>query len=269
MEAFESFVSLVLEAEDFVIAGPIKFKIKTKTKKTIADEYQTHGYEVDLIAARADKLVLVSVKGFFGSDGVRPKEVLATAANHSGYKMLNNVKLRNELVRQAAEKFGYPESQVEMRLYGGKFRGGEKGLAQIREWASKQKVGSGPIAVYSGAEIAAVVVELAKSKTYRDHETLMTVKVLLEAGLIAELNPALEPTRTLDMSPSQHAPLQQVVATLPIGSKVISTKDGLQGVVLGHKQDSGKAAYVRLWVDGEDKYYLRAASTLEVKTSHS
>lgn len=74
---------------------------------------------------------------------------------------------------------------------------------------------------------------------------------------------------SMSFTPSRHAPLQKVIATLPIGSKVISTKDGLQGVVLGHKQDSGKATYVRLWVDGEDKYYQRAASTLEVKTSHT
>jgi hypothetical protein len=165
----------------------------------------------------------------------------------------------------AAEKFGYRESQVEMRLYGGKFKYGEKGLSEVREWASKQKVGSGPISVFSGAEIASVVVELAKSKTYRDNEVLMTVKVLLASELIKEIEPLvpLLPSKVPDKkSSTRHQPLAEVVKLLPVGMPVHSTKDGLKGVVLGHKQDEGKAAYVRLWVDGEDKTYLRAATTL-------
>jgi hypothetical protein len=265
MEAFESFVALALEAEDFVISGPIKFKIKKKTKNTKLEVHASHGYEVDLIAARADKLVLVSVKGFFGSDGVRPNEVLGTVANSSGYKMLNDVELRNQLVKLAAEKFGYRESQVEMRLYGGKFKYGDKGLTQVREWASKQKVGGGPITVFSGTEISSVVVELAKSKTYRDHEVLMTVKVLVASGLIkdGDTTEVKQPNQVSSKKSSTgHQPLAEVVKLLPVGMPVRSTKDGLKGVVLGHKQDPGKAAYVRLWVDGEDKNYLRAATTL-------
>lgn len=263
MEAFESFVALALEAEDFVIAGPIKFKIKKLTKNTKAEVHQTHGYEVDLVAARADKLLLVSVKGFFGSDGVRPKEVMGTTANQSGYKMLNDVHLRNQLVKLAAEKYGYRESQVEMRLYGGKFKGGEKGVAEVRTWAAKQKVGAGPITVISGNEIASVVVELAKSKTYRDHETLMAVKVLLEAGLIQLPGETPKINKAQSTATDKHLPLAEVIVKLPVGSTVVSTKDGLKGVVLGHKQDAGKGSYVRIWVDGDGKYYLRSAASLK------
>lgn len=273
MEAFESFVALALEAEDLVIMGPAKFKITRQTKKKSVEEFQTHGYEIDLVAARADKLVLVSVKSFFGSQGVRPEDVIGKSAKASSYMMLNDVKLRSELVKQAAEKFGYKESQVEMRLYGGKFKYGEKGLAEVRDWASKQKVGAGPIAVVTGDEVAAIVVQLAKSKTYRDHEVLMTVKVLLQAGMINESFSKQEPEVKTSKMPSAkndtHIPLTQVIKTLPVGSTVKSSKDGLVGVVLGHKQDAGKAAYVRLWVDGEEKSYLRSASSLnQIKRSN-
>jgi hypothetical protein len=271
MEAFESFVALALEAEDFIVTGPEKFKVKMKTKSA-KETYQTHGYEVDLVAARADRLVLASVKGFYGSDGVRPKEVTGEAGpdKSSGYKMLNIIELREAIVAQAAEKYGYKTSQVEMRLYGGKFKHGEAGLATVREWASRQFIGGSPLSVYSGRDIVSVVLKMAESKTYRDHPVLMTLKVVLEAGLTANDERSFEPLPIKVLVPKDSkgpAPLADVVRALPIGSTVTSNKDGLTGVVLGHKQDPGKGAYVRIWVDGADKMHLRSAATLEVSES--
>lgn len=262
MEAFESFVALALEAEDLVIMGPVKFMITRQTKKAKVVEYQTHGYEIDIVAARADKLVLASVKSFLGSGGVRVDEVTGKAANSSGYKMLNDVKLRNELVKQAAMKFGYKEDQVEMRLYGGKFQYGQKGLEDVRDWASKQSVGVGPIAVVSGQELASLVVQFAKSKTYRDHEVLMTVKVLLEAGLIKDAEqPKEKPTKTKPSATSAQS-LVEATRTFPIGTRVTSNNDGLEGIVVGHSLYKAKTAYVSIWVERENKNYLRAATTL-------
>lgn len=264
MEAFESFVALALEAEGYVVAGPVKFKIKRQTKKASYVEIQEHGYEVDLVAARADRLLLVSVKGFFGSDGVRALEVSgeAGAKSSGGYKMLNDLELRDAIIEKACDKYGFKPKQVELRLYGGKFKSGSKGEAQVREWANKQKAGSGPIGVYSAEGIASIVLERAKEKTYVDNQVLMAIKVLLATDKIK-----LEPEPTKPAKPSDKKPtdeLSAVIARLPIGSTVISSNDGLVGVVLGHKHDLGAKPYVRLWVADEDKSYLRSASSLSI-----
>ena len=266
MEAFESFVALALEAEDFVVTGPVKFKISKKTKKTAKDEYQTHGYEVDLVGSRGDKLVLVSVKSFLGSGGVKPKEVTGEQGKDKskGYMMLNDQLLRNEIVRMAAEKYGYKVSQIEMRLYGGLFHTGEKGLAHVKEWAQRQRVGAGPIGVYSGSEVAAIVLKMADSKTYRDHAVLMAVKVLKAAGMIK--SPEVpEPTPAdpkVKNSSKSAVPLEVAARSFPVGSTVKSKTDGTIGVVLGHWVGKDKQSYIRLWVEGADRHLLRAATTL-------
>jgi hypothetical protein len=45
----------------------VKFPVRRRTKKQAYEEYQEHGYEVDLVSARADELLLGSVKYYFGS----------------------------------------------------------------------------------------------------------------------------------------------------------------------------------------------------------
>jgi hypothetical protein len=77
VEAFESFVAVALEAEGFVVSGGVKFRVKLPTRKAAYTEEQTHGYEVDLVGARADRLVLASVKSAFGSRGVVAEHVMA------------------------------------------------------------------------------------------------------------------------------------------------------------------------------------------------
>jgi hypothetical protein len=182
MEAFESFVALSMSKEGLVVSGPLKFMIKKKTKKAVHDEYQTHGYEVDLIGARSDKLVLGTVKSFFGSDGVRSKEVSgeSNAVGTAGYKLLNDIDLRASVINEACLRYGYSEDQVELRLYAGKFAG-KNGENEVREWAATQIVGSGPIRVFGVKEVVADVKELAASKTYVDNPALVAVKVLAYA----------------------------------------------------------------------------------------
>src|ERR1700722_4913359 len=63
-----------------MVSSGIKFSVKGQTRKA-TKEIQKHGYEVDLVGARADKLVLASVKSFFGSQRVRAKDVTGDGAN--------------------------------------------------------------------------------------------------------------------------------------------------------------------------------------------
>jgi len=70
MEAFEQLVKVFLEAEGYIVTSDVKFPVRNKTKKVKYDEYQVHGYEVDVVAAKNNSLLLGSVKSFFGSGGV-------------------------------------------------------------------------------------------------------------------------------------------------------------------------------------------------------
>ncbi len=71
MEAFEAFVALALEDEGLVVSESVKFPVRLRTRRQDQDEIQTHGYEVDLVGACADRLVLASVKPCLGSRGGR------------------------------------------------------------------------------------------------------------------------------------------------------------------------------------------------------
>lgn len=127
MEAFEHLVKVALEADGYVVTGPLKFPVKRQTGKTAYAEFQTHGYEVDLVGARKNSLVLASVKSFLGSVGVERRGfrglAAAEAKQHFGrYVLFNEPEIRRQVVEQAAERFGYTPKQVELRLYVGKFK---------------------------------------------------------------------------------------------------------------------------------------------------
>lgn len=193
MEAFETFVALALEEEGFIVSPAVKFPVRRRTRKTSRIEFQEHGYEVDLVGARADRLVLATVKSFLGSRGV----VAETVTGESGderrrgmYRLLNDPDIRKGVVKAAAERYGYSRRQVEVRLYVGRFAGRGKGEheARIRAWARKQHVGAGPIRVIGLPEIVRRVREAAGRKQYRDNPALVAVKVLGEAGQLVAMD---------------------------------------------------------------------------------
>lgn len=183
MEAFESVVALVLEAEGFVVSGAVKFPVTRRTAKAVHQEVQTHGYEVDLIAARADLLVLATVKSFFGSRGVAAEDVAGDGRYSTHYKLLNDVVIREGVTTAAAKRYGYPEGRVRLRLYAGRFAGPVQGIheARIRELPGFD--------VFGPEEIASKLLAVAASKQYRDSPALAAVKLLEAAGLLASSLP--------------------------------------------------------------------------------
>ena len=186
MEAFEQFAAVHLESQRLVVTGPIKFPVARKVRKTGRDETQSHGYEVDLVGARSDKLVLASVKSFFGSQGVTSDAVSGSDGGR-GYMLLNDTYIRPRVVQAAADKYGYAVDQVELRLYVGKFGGGRlsaKEEANTREWCDRQIAGGGPIRVFSIHDIIESVIISASSKTYRDNPVLVTLKALAQTDVL-------------------------------------------------------------------------------------
>jgi len=185
MEAFEQFVALAMEDEGLVVSSALKFPVRRLTRKQNYEEWQTHGYEVDLVGANSEKLVLATVKSFFGSRGVVSEHVIGEKGNTSWYAMLNQTDIRDGVVRGACERFGYDEQQVEMRLYVGRFAGGGH-ETRIRDWAASQKIGGCPLQVIGADAVVERVRQVAQSKQYRDNPVLATMKVLAATGALAE-----------------------------------------------------------------------------------
>lgn len=190
MEAFESFVALAMEDEGLVVSSAVKFPVKRRTAKAMHKETQTHGFEVDLVAANANCLVLASVKSFFGSRGVVAEHVDGTGGQNSRlYAMLNDPEVRDQVVAGACARYGYTADQLEMRLYVGRFAGPTNGVNEkgVRDWAAKTIVGGGPIAVHGVNDVVTTVRRVASSKQYRDDPALVALKVLDAAGHLKAL----------------------------------------------------------------------------------
>jgi hypothetical protein len=186
VEAFEAFVALALEDEGLVVSEAVKFPVRLPTRRADHAEIQTRGYEVDLVGARADRLVLASVKSYLGSRGVVAAHVTGDTEDERlrrRYSLLNRPEVQGPVIRAAAERYGYRTAQVELRLYVGRFSTATD-EAQVRQWAQRQRVGAAPIAVHGLGDVVGVVRRMAASRTYRDNPVLVTIKVLEAAEML-------------------------------------------------------------------------------------
>lgn len=184
MEAFEQFVAVAMQAENpgLVVSGAVKFPVTRKTRKAAYEEVQTHGYEVDLVGANSKQLVLATVKSFFGSRGVQATSVMGTGRGAGGYRLLNDPVIRDGVIADASRRYGYPEIEICLRFYVGKFAPGDE--PRIREWCAGQQLASGPIQVFGVRDVVARVMETASKRIYVDDASVVAVKVLAAAGEI-------------------------------------------------------------------------------------
>jgi hypothetical protein len=184
MEGFEQFVAAAMQSEDpgLVVSSAVKFPVTRRTKKQAYEETQTHGYEADLVGANANQIVLATVKSFFGSRGVVATAVAGTGSSAGLYRLLNDAFIRDEVIKAAAERYGYKPDQVFLRLDVGKFSG--KGEATVRAWCAKQRLASGPIEVYNVKEVVQLVKRKAGQTSYIDNASIAALKVLEAAGEI-------------------------------------------------------------------------------------
>lgn len=181
MEAFEHLVKAYLEGLNYVVTSNVKFHVRRKTKKKAYDEYQTHGYEMDLVAARHNSLRLASVKSFLGSRGVNRQgfEELADPRKRTdfgGYRVFNDVALREEIQRVAHQRYGYPLRHISFGLYVGKFATSED------ERAIRCYLTSIGVEVVGLRNIVGNLIDLGNEKTYDDDPVIVTVKALKAAG---------------------------------------------------------------------------------------
>jgi len=185
MEAFEHVCKVALQSEGFVVTSNLKFYVRRRTKKKAYAEHQTHGYEVDLVGVRKDRLVLAEVKSFFGSRGVHRQSFRGLAdegkkTDFGGYKLLNDAELRASVVNEAASQFGFNVKEVEMRLYVGKFAKGHEEPIK----AHFANFSDPPVEVLSLDAIMEAVIRAAEIGTYTDDPVVVAVKALKAAGRI-------------------------------------------------------------------------------------
>ena len=248
MESFVAVVAAALEAENYVVSGPITIKWFSKGEPKVKGQ-QPNRLEIDLVAARGDRLVLATVKSFFGSGGVFPKDVIGQGSGASGYTMINDVKKRAELIELAAEKFGYKVKDVEVRLYAGKYAG-LNGENEIREWAAKQILGGGPLQVVNALQLSQVINALAQESHYQNNVAIAFAKTQIEAQLIraredkAAAKEAKTKTPKTRSKGTEYLSMRDAEALFPIGSHVKSTNDGFEGIVIGYTQQQSAHPYI-------------------------
>lgn len=194
MEGFEHLVKVALEIEKMIVSSNVKFHVARDTRKKGRPERQSHGYEIDLVGARQDLLVLASVKSFFGSLGVSRQGFKGLAIGDvpparqesffSRYKIFNDADLRTSIIAEAAERYGYRTQQVELRLYVGKFRNADD-KAAITAHLGKMRAGKGAIRVISLEDILRSVFQVLNSRTYVNDPVISTLKALAEAARVA------------------------------------------------------------------------------------
>ena len=190
MEAFEHIVKVFLEAEGYVVTSNVKFPVRRKTKKARYDEYQTHGYEVDIVAAKHNSLILGSVKSFFGSPGVNRQGFkgiadLSKRTDFKRYTLFNEPEVREGILKEAVRQYGYPPDCVQFCLFVGKFVEGDKTV--VTNYLNEIVVGAGPVKVFDLRTIVEGLLTAAQSKTYYNDPVVMTLKALKEARVELEL----------------------------------------------------------------------------------
>jgi hypothetical protein len=126
MESFEHVVKVFFEGRGYVVTSNVKFPVQKQTKKAAHPEFQKHGYEVDIVAARAGHLVLASVKSYLGSRGVHPQGFKGLAdeskqTHFPSYRLFNEQEIRHQVIERAAAQYGYRTKDVRLALCVGKF----------------------------------------------------------------------------------------------------------------------------------------------------
>lgn len=184
MEAFEHIVKVFLESKGYIVTTNVKFPVKRRTRKKSRIEYQVHGYEVDIVAAKSNSLLLGSVKSFFGSKGVSKQGFKGIAdtskkTQYDGYIIFNEPGIRQKILKIANERYGHQIKQIKFCLFVGKFAKGHEDIIISH-------LNNNEIEVYTLQKVVDGLIEYAKSKTYINDPVLVTIKALQHLKRVKE-----------------------------------------------------------------------------------
>lgn len=176
MESYEHVAKIWIEAQGFVVSSGVKFMLKLPTKKKSRKEAQEHGYEVDLIAARQDRLVLVNVKSYFGSKGLG----LTGLKNE---KMFSRDQVWEGIITGACHRYGYSRDKIELWVVAGLVSPRNKTaiLKYLQTLATDRDT---PTRFFDATDVAQGLVDSTESKTYFNDPVIATVRTLREARFL-------------------------------------------------------------------------------------
>jgi hypothetical protein len=191
MEAFEHVVKSYMESQGYIVSSNVKFPVKLQTKKRAYKEFQTHGYEVDVVAAREGSLVLGSVKSFLGSVGVNRQGFRGIAdvsqkskpdqdRQYNQYRIFNDAEVRNGIIKEAGKRYGYPRHSIRIALFVGKFKSGEQ--ESIENHLNSMADDGVRTEVIGLERIVDGLMREAQKRTYINDPVIMMIKALDAAG---------------------------------------------------------------------------------------
>lgn len=139
MESFEQVAKVFFEARGYVVTSNVKFPVRKQTRKAAYAEFQEHGYEIDLVGARAGSLVLASVKSYLGSTGVHPQGFKGLAdetktTHFNRFTLFNDADVRAQVMREPPSSTATPWSRCNSRS--------ASGSSPTRTAAGKRRSGS-------------------------------------------------------------------------------------------------------------------------------
>jgi hypothetical protein len=179
MESYEHVVKVWMESKGYAVSSGVKFMLKLPTQKKVWKEEQEHGYEVDLIAARRDKLVLVNVKSYFGSKGL-------SLVGLQREKMFSRDEVWKGIFKGACERYGYSRDQVELWVVAGRVRRIEQTRVRdfLKEFSKRWDLQT---AFFTAVEVANGLMAATDSKTYMNDPVIATVRTFRETGHLGGL----------------------------------------------------------------------------------
>jgi len=176
MESFEHVTRVWMETQGYVVSSGVKFPVRLRTKKKAQEEYQVHGYEIDLVGARRNKLILVNVKSYFGSHGL-------TLERLEKEKLFGNSIVLDGVLEGAMNRYGFKKNLIELWVVAGKVTSGRRTKIEsfLKHFAASHRLKTKLITVETIAEGLA---SQATKKMYINDPVIATVKCLHAAKLL-------------------------------------------------------------------------------------
>lgn len=259
MEAYENMVARAMETEGLLVAGPKKFAFMLPYMKQGKERIATTWIEVDLIGMSADRLILASVKSYFGSGGTDASHFLGEKGvkKAKGYRMIQDPEIRELLGEDASKLFGFDKKQIEFRFYSGLYKG--DGEQRIRDWADKKEnhAFGNKIQIFNVNQVVDKIVLLAEGKGYVDDASIVAIKAFKAAEKIAAKTEGKKLIKELRVREAG-----DIAIKFPLGAKVQSKNDQLTGLVVGYSNQKRSNPYVTVQDQRTGVSRPRAASTL-------
>lgn len=179
MDAFESIVAKVLENDGYWVRQGVKVECTPKEKEKIGGK-TIPTPEVDLVAYNSKECILIEVKSFLDSDGVKFGGVSkSNKVDGKKYKLINHSVYQKMMTAKILEAYKIPKNiKVIYGLAAGKIYG--KDYQKIVNYFNSRNR-KDTYRLYTPDEIADKVINLGK-KVYINEEVTMTVKLLKTTG---------------------------------------------------------------------------------------